>query len=145
MKLTLKRVRRRNIMEKIDLEKMRAERRAHRKETKWMKGLKNDVISNIKKFKPSKVEFLVSEPTRVLCVIRTNGSMAMGMGWSICSTLDTFDIFEGKKRAAERAIKALTNKKTSDKIREVFPNTWTFSQARRVARNNVGYKSVFVS
>ncbi len=143
MKLTLKRVRRRNIMEKIDLEKMRAERRAHRKETKWMKGLKNDVISNIKKFKPSKVEFFVSEPTRVLCVIRANGSKAMGV--AICSTLDTFDVFEGKKRAAERAIKALTNKKTDDKIREAFPNTWTFAQARRVARNNVGYKSVFVS
>lgn len=130
-------------MEKIDLEKMRAERRAHRKETKWMKGLKNDVISNIKKFKPSKVEFFVSEPTRVLCVIRANGSKAMGV--AICSTLDTFDVFEGKKRAAERAIKALTNKKTDDKIREAFPNTWTFAQARRVARNNVGYKSVFVS
>jgi homospermidine synthase len=119
----------------MDQETMRKERRERKKQTKWMRGMPRNLILSILNQNPKSVSFLVEHGKYVVCeVITQNG--ARGRGVAICSVEDkkVFEVSEGKKKAAGRAIKALVRKDNSFKMRREFsefPNTWSKEQIKQ--------------
>ncbi len=103
---------------------------------KWTKGLPSGLISDILAEEPRTVQFTITAPETVMCVIIC--AHGRGYGMAICSTLDRsiFNVKEGKKRAAGRALGAVVRRNDNDRIRtsrSTFPRTWKPAQIKRVA------------
>lgn len=106
---------------------------------KWMKGLDRDLIKRILDINPSHVGFTIKWGYAVRCEIIDKERENVGVGISICSTIDEFDLNRGKNIAAGRARKALVKKQSSGHIREAwhqFPDTWRKAQIKRVMEHS---------
>lgn len=119
-----------------------------KKSQKWMKLLNSRLIDSILMFDPVKVDFEVQENEHVICTIELpNGNL--GIGISICSMDDVFDIKEGKEKAAGRALAAIKKQKSSRYIRSLwseFPNTWLKEEIIRLINyaDAFEYKSAYL-
>ena len=111
--------------------------------TKWKKGLSKKNLQRIQELNPTSVSFDISCP-KVECIVELNG--IIGVGISICSTLDYFNINKGKNIAIGRAMKAINRRTSDDPVRsswEEFPDSWSKRQIKRVLSNSKEEKSRF--
>lgn len=90
------------------------------------RNLTKEVRRAIYELRIKVIEFKAENPV-VSCVLVDANNNA-GVGISLCSELDDFDMDYGKIKAAGRAIKGLVNRCNSELIRDdwnSFPNSWT--------------------
>lgn len=120
-----------------------------RKKNKWKRGLSRKLVENISSFNPYVVEFTITYPDFISCVIKTDHGEAEGI--AICSWLDepSWDEKRGRNIAAGRAVKALKNRSDSEHIRswsDGFPQTWFIRQANKLNKLYylLGWKSVYM-
>ena len=119
-----------------------------KKDKRWMKRLSRELIESILEFNPKQVLFNVNHNRFIACVIELEDNTA-GIGISICSLCDEFDVKRGSILSAGRAVGALKRKESSDPIRcswEEFPNTWTKYEIERLMdySDAFGSKSIYI-
>ena len=111
------------------------------------RGLGKNLREEIKKIQPDLIRCQINYDRRyvVFVIYKDNKSY---VGTAICSVLDIFDEYEGKNKAAGRAVKAYKKGESSEKVRRDFydfPNGWTIRQVINVINHPFSHKSMVLS